>query len=95
MSLGRAFATYLIFWTITLFFILPLRVRTAHEEGRVPIPGQADGAPTDPRLLWKAKWTTIAATALFAIYYLSYTHGWVTLANLPWIKRPRDFGIPG
>lgn len=94
MSLGRAIATYLIFWTITLFFVLPWRVRTHHEAGTAPVPGQADGAPADPRLLWKAKWTTIAASALFAAYYLNYTHGWLTFADLPWIKRPQDFGLP-
>ena len=94
MSLGRAFATYLIFWTITLFFALPLRVRTARELGVTPVPGQSDGAPHDARLGWKAKWTTIVATGLFALYYVNYAHGWLTLADLPWIKNPRDFGFP-
>jgi len=94
MSLGRAFASYLIFWTITLFFLLPLRVRTARELGVAPVPGQADGAPHDARLLWKAKWTTIVATALFALYYANYIEGWLTLADLPWVKRPDAFGFP-
>ncbi len=88
MSPGRAIATYLIFWIITAFAVLPLRVRTPEEEGHAPVPGQMAGSPADARLLWKAKWTTIVATALFALYYVNAVEGWLTFADLPWLHRP-------
>ena len=84
MSPGRAIATYLIVWIITLFAILPLRVRTPEEEGRAPVPGQMAGSPLHPQLLWKAKWTTIVATGLFAAIYFNAAQGWVTWADLQW-----------
>ena len=89
MTAGRALATYMIFWVIVAFAVLPWRVRTAEEEGRAGVPGEMPGAPADPRLLWKAKWTTIVATALFAAYWLNDRQGWVTMADFPQFTPPR------
>lgn len=88
MRVTSAVAIYLLFWSLTLFAVLPWRVRTSSEAGTERVPGEADSAPHDPRLRWKLKWTTIIATALFALFYLNYVQGWITLEALPWIKRP-------
>jgi predicted secreted protein len=85
MSPGRAVATYMIVWVITLFALLPLRVRTAEEEGRAGVPGQMAGAPAHARLLWKAKWTTIVASVVFSLLYLNAARAWVTWADLQWL----------
>lgn len=85
MSPGRAIATYMIVWVITLFAVLPLRVRTPEEEGRAGVPGQMAGSPANARLLWKAKWTTIVASVLFVVIYLNAARGWVTWADLQWV----------
>ena len=68
MSFGSAAAIYLTIWWVVLFAILPLRVRSLHEEGDVP-PGHDAGAPGRPRLLWKAGITTLVSLVVFAIVY--------------------------
>ena len=88
MRVTSAIAVYILIWTLTLFAVLPWRVRTAREAGDMPVPGQADSAPANPRIGWKLKWTTIIATGIFALFYLNLTAGWITLADLPWLRTP-------
>ncbi len=38
-------AIYVLFWTMSLFLVLPFGVRTAEEEGAEPQPGHAESAP--------------------------------------------------
>jgi predicted secreted protein len=83
MSPVLAVATYLIFWVITLFVVLPIGVRTAREEGDEPVAGHADSAPVNPLLAKKAILTTIIATLLFALYYANYVNGWIRLEDIP------------
>ena len=44
MQIGSIIAIYVLFWTMTLFAVLPWHVRTAEEVGAEPVPGQADSA---------------------------------------------------
>ena len=83
MRPASAIAVYLLFWMLTLFVVLPFGVRTSDEAGATRVPGQADSAPTDPMLRRKVLWTTLLATTLFGLYYANYTHGWVTLSDIP------------
>lgn len=83
MKPASALAIYLLFWSLTLFAILPFGVRTHHDDGTEPVAGQADSAPTNPRLLRKALWTTIVATILFALFYANYTARWIDLDDIP------------
>lgn len=82
MPVGSAIAIFLLIWTLTLFAVLPWRVRTHGEASEGRVAGQADSAPSDPRLLWKLKWTTLIAGVLFALFYANYVQGWVTLADI-------------
>ena len=76
-------AIYLLFWMLTLFAVLPFGVRTADESGAEPVPGQAESAPHNPMLRKKLIWTTIVATALFALFYANYVSGWIALEDIP------------
>ncbi|GGE07809.1 hypothetical protein GCM10011529_12770 [Polymorphobacter glacialis] len=76
-------AIYLLFWSLTLFAVLPFGVRTSHEDGSDPVPGQADSAPTNPMLGKKLVWTTIISTALFLLFYANYNAGWIKLNDIP------------
>lgn len=87
MPLLSLLAVYLLFWSLTLFVVLPWKVRTGAEEGAEPVKGAADSAPHDPRILWKLKWTTFISAALFAIFYANYVAGWLKLADFPWMHR--------
>ncbi len=68
---------------LTLFAVLPWGVRTSDEAGVARGLGEADSAPANPMLWKKAAWTTVIATALFALFYANYTAGWVTLDDIP------------
>lgn len=78
-----AVVIYILFWMLTLFIVLPFGVRTSAEAGEASVPGQADSAPARPNLRAKAVWTTIVSGAMFALYYLNYVHGWVTMDDIP------------
>ena len=61
-------AIYVLFWTISLFLVLPFGVRTSEEAGAEVQPGQADSAPhvfSFPRAALRA---TIVAAVLFGLY---------------------------
>ena len=71
MKPASAIAIYLLFWSLTLFAVLPFGVRTTRELGHDPVPGEADSAPHNPMLGKKLLWTTVISTALFAPRWLS------------------------
>lgn len=76
-------AIYLLFWTLTLFAVLPFGVRTSREEGREPVPGEADSAPLNPQLGKKLLWTTLISAVLFAVFWANYVFGWLEVADVP------------
>ena len=78
-----ALVIYALFWTLTLFAVLPWGVRTSAEAGEQTVPGQADSAPVRPNLRVKALWTTIVSAVLFGLYYANYVHGWVGIDDIP------------
>ncbi len=86
-----ALANYLLFWVVTLFMVLPFGVRTSSEAGEDKVPGQADSAPVRPMIGRKLLWTTIIATIFFLLFWLNWTNGWITRADLdrwfpvPWL----------
>lgn len=83
MKLQSALAIYLLFWTITLFAVLPFGVKTHDEAGSPPVPGQAPSAPANPMILKKLAWTTLISAILFGIFAANYAYGWVELDDVP------------
>ena len=78
-------AIYVLFWTISLFVVLPWGVRTSEEEGEKPLPGHAESAPHVFRVKRVLLWTTIVATILCATYYLNYVNSWITVEDIDWL----------
>ena len=78
-------AIYILFWTITLFVVLPWGVRTSEEEGVRPLPGHAESAPHIFRAKRVVLWTTIIATTLCGLFYANYLNGWITIEALDWL----------
>lgn len=74
VAVGRAFGLttvgacglYFIVWWTVLFAILPIRIRTQSDLDDI-VPGTEPGAPAAPALRERAIWTSIAATAVFAL----------------------------
>jgi predicted secreted protein len=79
-------AIYILFWTMSLFVVLPIGVRTPEEEGVDCPPGHAPSAPhrfSLARAAWRA---TLVSAATFALFYANYIFGWVTIEMLDWTR---------
>ena len=83
MKLQSALAIYLLFWTLTLFAVLPFGVRTTHDDGSEPIPGQASSAPSNPMIGKKLLWTTLISALLFGVFLANYQFGWLEVDDVP------------
>lgn len=81
MSIGTGIAIYFIIWWVTLFAILPIGVRSQHEDGAFE-PGTDPGAPREPAILKKAIVTTIVSAVIFAVFAWLRSIG-VTLDDIP------------
>jgi predicted secreted protein len=79
MAVSTAIAVYFLIWWLTLFAVLPWGVSAQGEEGA---PGTDPGAPRLPHLMAKLIWTTIIATAIFAVIAYLYVNRLVTLDDL-------------
>ena len=75
-------AIYFLFFVGSAFILLPFGVQTAEEAGIDKVPGQAESAPHHfdlKRHLFRA---ALLAALLFAVYYVNWTYGWVTMNDL-------------
>jgi predicted secreted protein len=76
MKFSSIIAIYALFWSFSVFFVLPFRLRSSAEPD-VIVPGQMNGAPPRFSLKRTLIWTTWVSLALFGLYYLNYVNGWV------------------
>ena len=87
MKLASILAIYVLFWTLSLFLVLPFGVRTAEEEGTKAAPGHAESAPHRFSLGKVAFRATIVAAVLTGLYVANYIFGWITVDQLDWLNR--------
>jgi len=85
VKLTSILAIYVLFWTMTLFAVLPWHVRTAEEAGERAAPGHAESAPHRFRPARVVLWTTAVSALLFGLFYLNYVNGWVGADVLDWM----------
>ena len=78
MRWTSALAIYILFWSFSVFLVLPFGVRTTREAGGEHVPGQAESAPHEFSVGRMAVRVTIVATILFALFQLNYYYGWIT-----------------
>jgi len=79
-------AIFALFWTISLFLVLPFGVRTSEEVGAAAQPGHAESAPHLFSLPRAALRATIVASVLFGLFYANYRFGWIGAADLDWLN---------
>lgn len=92
MKIGSIVAIYFLFFSFSAFALLPFGVRTSDEAGEPKVAGQAESAPHRfdlPRLLKRA---AMLGLLLFAVYYMNWRFGWLTVDDLDFYNRP---GSPG
>lgn len=71
MQVSTGIAIYFLIWWITLFAVLPFGITSQHEQGEFA-EGTDPGAPVVARVWNKLLWTTIIASAVFAVLYIAY-----------------------
>ncbi|QAY79018.1 DUF1467 family protein [Sphingosinicella sp. BN140058] len=86
MKIQSILAIYILFWTMSLFLVLPFGVRTAEEAGTKAELGHAESAPHRFSLGQASLRATIVSAILFAIFYANYQFGWVTIDMLDWTR---------
>lgn len=78
MKWTSAVAIYFLFWSLSVFLVLPFGVRTSDEAGGERVRGQAESAPHEFRPGRIAMRVTVVATVLFLMFQLNYVYGWIT-----------------
>lgn len=73
---------FLIIYMVMLFCVLPIGVRTADETGEEKLPGQADSAPTNPRLGFKFLLCFGISSVIFGIYWVVGTYELIDIHSL-------------
>lgn len=76
MQISSMIAIYFLFWFLCLFLVLPFRLRSSDEHDPY-VPGQVESAPPQFSIGRTAKWTTVLAATMFALFYANYVNGWV------------------
>lgn len=82
MNTFAIFAIYFLFWVMSVFFVLPLGIRTPDETGEEMVAGQANSAPTGYRPLRVVLRATVLSLVLFGLFYANYVNGWITVDDI-------------
>jgi predicted secreted protein len=90
MAPFSAFVLFAVFWFMTLFVILPLRLTTQGEAGTT-VKGTSGSAPENPRLKRKFLLTTVVALVLWGIAVAIIISGRITMEDFDLFRR---FGGP-
>ena len=80
-------AIYMLFWTLSLFLVLPFGVRTPEEEGTKAGAGHAESAPHRFNFGKVALRASIVAAVLTGLYVANYIYGWIRVEDLDWLNR--------
>ena len=86
MSPVSAAVLYAVIWFLTLFCVIPIRLRTQGDEGR-KIRGTHAGSPENPQMGRRALITTGVAFVIWAVAVGIVLSGRVTLADFDLFTR--------
>jgi predicted secreted protein len=81
-----ALVLYAVTWFMTLFVVLPLRLKTQGDVGQI-VPGTQAGAPHELNLRRKLITTTIVATVIFAILATIILTETITVRDFDWLNQ--------
>jgi predicted secreted protein len=87
MRWTSALAIYILFWSFSVFLVLPFGIRTTDEAGGDRVAGQADSAPHEFRAGRTAVRVTVVATILFVLFQLNYSYGWIEARDVDFFDR--------
>ncbi len=81
MNIASAIVLFLVFWFMTLFVILPLRLRSQGDVGEI-VPGTPASAPATLNLKRKFMVVTVVAAMLWVVVFTIIVTGFITVADI-------------
>lgn len=86
MGPTSALVLFAVIWFMTLFVVLPLRLKTQGDVGEI-VPGTHAGAPHELNLKRKLKITTLVSILLFAIIAGIIVSGVIEIRDFDWMNQ--------
>ncbi len=83
MALTSALVLYAVIWFLTLFVVLPLRLKTQGDIGEV-VPGTPQSAPAEAHLKKKFWIVTGVALVIWAIIFTIIVTETITVRDFDW-----------
>jgi predicted secreted protein len=86
MGITSAIVLFAVIWFLTLFIVLPLRLQTQGDVGKIE-PGTHAGSPANPQMKKRFLVTTVVAVLLWAIVAGSLISGVFSIRDFDWFNR--------
>ena len=86
MGITSAIVLFAVIWFLTLFIVLPLRLQTQGDVGKIE-PGTHAGSPVNPQMKKRFLVTTAVAVVLWAIIAGSIISGAFAVRDFDWFNR--------
>ena len=86
MGITSAIVLFAVIWFLTLFIVLPLRLKTQGDVGKIE-PGTHAGSPVNPNMKKRFLVTTAVAVVHWAIIAGSIISGVFAVRDFDWFNR--------
>lgn len=86
MAITSALVLYAVIWFMTLFVVLPIRLKSQQDTGKI-VPGTPSSAPADPQLKKRALIVTLITTVVWAIIFTIIVTDTITVRDFDWMNR--------
>ncbi len=86
MGITSAIVLFAVIWFLTLFIVLPLRLQTQGDVGKIE-QGTHAGSPVNPQMKKRFLVTTAVAVVLWAIIAGSIISGVFAVLDFDWFNR--------
>jgi predicted secreted protein len=86
MGITSAIVLFAVIWFMVLFMVLPWRLTTQGEAGKVE-PGTPESAPTDPQMGRRVKLVTAISVVLWLVAAGVILSGWISIEDLDFFNR--------
>lgn len=86
MTITSAIVLFAVIWFMVLFMVLPWRLTTQGEAGKVE-PGTSESAPTDPQMVFRLKIVTAISVVLWLVIAGVIVSGWIGVEDLDFFGR--------
>jgi predicted secreted protein len=86
MGITSAIVLFAVIWFLTLFIILPLKLKTQGDLGKVDH-GTHAGSPENPQMKKRFLVTTVVAVIVWAVVAGSILGGFFSIRDFDWFDR--------